>query len=119
MNKSTYTGNDSGRNPNLIETGNNIANLRNDRSITQEDLGSRVGGISGNGVSRIETGKTDMRITVFYRFSEELQVTPNDLCPRHLLAGTPLERYYLLDDDSRESLRQIIDVLLNGQNERT
>ena len=76
-----------------------------------------MGGITGNGVSRIETGKTDLRVTIFFRFSEVLQVTPNDLCPGHLLAGTPLERYNLLNDNSRNTLRQMIDVLLIGQNE--
>ena len=103
--------------PDLIETGNNIAALRNARSITQEELGARAGGISGNGVSRIETGKTDLRVTLFFRFSEALQATPNDLSPRRLLVGTPLERYDLLNRRNRETLRQFIDVLLNGQNE--
>lgn len=102
--------------PELVETGNRIADTRNARSITQEDLGSRVG-INGNAVSRIETGKTNLRVVTFYKIAKALHVTPNDLCPAHLVKGTPLERYSQLNPKSRNSLRQFIDVLLSGQNE--
>ena len=102
--------------PELVETGNRIADTRDARSITQEDLGSRVG-INGNAVSRIETGKNNLRVVTFYKIATALQVTPNDLCPEYLLNGTPLERYSLLNPKSRNSLRQFIDVLLSGQND--
>lgn len=102
----------------LLETGNRVADARTRRSITQTELAQRANcGLNGNGVSRIENGRINMRITQFFSISEALSVTPNDLCPIRLLRGTPLERYDRLNQQSRDTLKGFIDVLLGGQND--
>ena len=45
-------------------------------------------------------------------------MTPNDICPRRLLAGTPLKRYEELNRKSRDILRGLIGVLITGQNDQ-
>ena len=109
--------NDTQRNDALLETGNRMTTLRKERSVTQDELGKRMG-FNGNAVSRIENGRVNMRVTTYFDIVEILQVTPNEMCPRRLLAGTPLERYNELNRAGRDLLHGMIDVLLGEPGNR-
>ncbi len=101
----------------LMETGNRVTALRKERNVTQDELGKRVG-FNGNTVSRIENGRVNMRLTAYFDIVAILQVTPNDMCPRRLLDGTPLERYNELSRTGRDLLHGLIDVLLGEPSNR-
>ena len=101
----------------LMETGNRVTTLRRERSVTQDELGRRVG-FNGNTVSRIENGRTNMRVTTYFDIIAILQVTPNEMCPLRLLEGSPLERYNELNSTGRDLLHGMIDVLLGEPNNR-
>ena len=105
----------------LVESGELIAALRNHSEITQDVLAERVNATLGEKVinrktiSRIETGNYDPHLTTFFGIVEGLSVTPNEISPRKLLAGTPLERYGELNKNSLKQLRRMIDILIDGQ----
>ena len=110
--------NSARREADLRESGNRIGTLRKGRSITQDGLAKRLGdAFTSNTVSRIENGHFDMRVSSYFEIAGIFQVTPNDICPRRLLAGTPLERYEELNRKSRDILRGLIGVLITGQND--
>ena len=107
----------------LTETGSLIADLRDRRSITQDDLADRVNRylkkkrINRNTISRIENGSYDPHLTTFFGIADTFHVTPNDISPKALLTDTPLERYAELTAKSRAQLRRMIEILIEGQND--
>lgn len=98
------------------EVGANIALIRRKKDITQDELAERIGHHAiANTVSRIENGHTNMRMNTFFNISSALMVTPNDICPRRLIEGTPLEYYRDLNFDSRQMIGDMILVMLKRE----
>ena len=98
------------------ETGRNIHLLRREKDISQDELAERIGHkANGNTVSRIENGHIDVRMSTFFSISEALSVTPNEICPRRLLKGTPLELYQDLKPQDRKIIGSIISALLTNR----
>lgn len=109
--------------PRLAESGNLIADKRSKLGINQDVLAERVNEylgektISRTTISRIETATYDPHLTTFIAIADALHVTLNEIGPKALLMGTPLERYSELDRSSRERLRKMIDVFIETQHE--
>lgn len=111
--------------PKLEESGNLIADKRSKLGLNQDELAERVNDYLGEKtinrttISRIENATFDPHLTTFMGIADTLHVTLNELGPRALLIGTPLERYNELDKRSLERLQKMIDVFIETQHEET
>lgn len=61
----------------LKKLGNNIAKIRKEKSLTQDDIG--VNGVSRSMISLIETAKTDITVTKLKIIADNLEVQVKDL----------------------------------------
>lgn len=135
------------RNPDLVETGQKLKELRKQAGLTQEQLAEKVGGTCTNTViSRYERGIVEMGIQTMYDLAEALKVSSESLIPDRLLHKTvtdsdgssnpqneniapkkqkqPLdfdiaELILQLDENNREKAKDYIETLLFKQQHTT
>ena len=70
-------------NPDFIEVGELIRKCRENAGMTQADLSAKAD-FGEKTLSRLEMGKSNMRIDTFFALADALGVTPNDISPVHL-----------------------------------
>jgi len=85
----------------LAQVGRRIRQARDASGLNLHEL-ARLSGISAPALSRIETGKRDLRITSLYRIAAALRVSARDLVdlpePRPTAVEAPHGRGYDLTD---------------------
>ena len=57
-----------------LNMGNVIRRLRTEHSVTQEELAARIG-TNKSYISRVETGRTEPKVSTFYRIIAALGLT--------------------------------------------
>ena len=70
-------------NPDFIEVGDLIRKCRENAGMTQADLSGKAD-FGEKTLSRLEMGKSNMRIDTFFTLVDALGVTPNDISPSRL-----------------------------------
>jgi len=63
----------------LLTLGERIQNARRRQKLSQTELGKRVG-ISTNGLSAIERGAADARVSTVAKIAEGLDIALSELC---------------------------------------
>ena len=102
-----------------IEVGRNISRYRREKDLSQDDFSLRVDhDANGNTISRIENGHSNFRIDMLFSIAEVLSVTPNEICPRRFVVGTPLEYYGDLTERDRRIVGDVIQSLLANNSRR-
>ena len=79
-------------NPDFIEVGDLIRKCRENASMTQADLSEKAG-FGEKTLSRLEMGKSNMRIDTFFTLADALSVTPNDISPSRLTSKRKDRRF--------------------------
>lgn len=64
----------------VYEVGGKIREAREAAGLTQEQLAERSN-ISGNAISRYETGESEMRIGTLFKIADGLGISPEELMP--------------------------------------
>lgn len=64
----------------VYEVGGKIREAREVAGLTQEQLAERSN-ISGNAISRYETGESEMRIGTLFKIADGLGISPEELMP--------------------------------------
>lgn len=64
----------------LIEVGSLIRKWRENIDMTQLELSEKAG-LGEKTISRLEMGKSNMRIDTFFALADALGITPNDIAP--------------------------------------
>lgn len=64
----------------VYEVGGKIREAREAAGLTQEQLAERAN-ISGNAISRYETGESEMRIGTLFKIADGLGTSPEELMP--------------------------------------
>lgn len=107
-------------NPDLVEMGNLIRLHREKANMTQSELSERAN-FGEKTLSRLEMGKSNMRVETFFTLSDALGVTPNDISPSRLLSYTKdprfcdLEaRFNTLNEKEKQFIYNAMSNLLNG-----
>lgn len=107
-------------NPDFIEVGDLIRKCRENASMTQADL-SEKGGFGEKTLSRLEMGKSNMRIDTFFTLADALGVTPNDISPSRLTSKrkdrrfTDLEaKFNRLSEKQKQLVYDTMASLMNG-----
>ena len=67
----------------IIEVGMNIQRIREERGLSQDDLGHMTD-IKSTSISRYERGCTEMGITVLIQILDALDAKPEDVLPERL-----------------------------------
>jgi transcriptional regulator with XRE-family HTH domain len=109
---------------NFTKIGNNIAQLRKKRGLTQSELGAKIG-ITQAHVSDYETERSHLSDFMIIRFALALQTTPNNLLgfkqnnsDKKNDPGLKLmKRFYRIKKlplSKQKALLQIIDGFLDG-----
>lgn len=99
-----------------IEVGRNISRYRREKDLSQDDFSQQVDhDANGNTISRIENGRSNFRIDMLFSMAEVLSVTPNELCPRRFIKGTPLEFYGNLTERDRRVVGDVILSLISNK----
>lgn len=107
-------------NPDFIEVGDLIRKIRESASMTQADLSEKAG-FGEKTLSRLEMGKSNMRIDTFFTLAEALGVTPNDISPSRLTSKrkdcrfTNLEvKFNRLSEKQKQLVYDTMASLMNG-----
>ena len=107
-------------NPDFIEVGDLIRKCRENASMTQVDLSEKAG-FGEKTLSRLEMGKSNMRIDTFFALTAALGVTPNDISPSHLTLKrkdrcfADLEtKFNLLSEPQKQLVYETMASLMNG-----
>lgn len=93
------------------EVGQNVAKARDRMDMTQADLARKIGA-DATKISKIERGNRNIHMSTFFALAAALRVTPNELGPHRLLAGTPLEFYGDLTFAEQDMVKSLISSLL-------
>lgn len=103
----------------LITVGNLIRIRRESIGMSQIDLSEKAR-IGEKTISRLELGKSSMRIDTFFTLASALSVTPNDISPVRYTSFTPdsrftevESRYKLLDERKKQFFYNVIILLIN------
>ena len=107
-------------NPDFIEVGDLIRKCRENASMTQADLSEKAG-FGEKTLSRLEMGKSNMRIDTFFTLANALGVTPNDISPSRLTLKrkdrrfTDLEtKFNHLSEKQKKVVYDTMFSLMNG-----
>ena len=107
-------------NPDFIEVGDLIRKCRENASMTQADLSEKAG-FGEKTLSRLEMGKSNMRIDTFFTLADALGVTPNDIAPSRLTSKrkdhrfTDLEsKFNHLNEKQKQLIYDTMASLMNG-----
>ena len=107
-------------NPDFIEVGDLIRKCRENASMTQADLSEKAG-FGEKTLSRLEMGKSNMRIDTFFTLAAALGVTPNDIAPSRLTSKrkdrrfTDLEaKFNRLSEKQKQLVYDTMASLMNG-----
>jgi transcriptional regulator with XRE-family HTH domain len=76
----------------LVEVGNLIRKWRENINMTQIELSERAG-LGEKTISRLEMGKSNMRIDTFFTLAEALDITLNDISPARLTSKRKNRRF--------------------------
>ena len=103
----------------LITVGNLIRIHREKIGMTQLELSEKAS-VGEKTISRLELGKSSMRIDTFFTLAAALQVTPNDISPvRYTVAGQDsrftdfASQYALLDDKKKQFIYDVIIAMIS------
>lgn len=72
----------------VYEVGGKIREAREAAGLTQEQLAERAN-ISGNAISRYETGESEMRVGTFFKIADGLGIGPDELMPGRFFDEVP------------------------------
>ena len=107
-------------NPDFIEVGDLIRKCRENACMTQADLSEKAG-FGEKTLSRLEMGKSNMRIDTFFTLADALGVTPNDIAPSRLTSKkkdrrfTDLEtKFNHLNEKQKQLVYDTMAHLMNG-----
>ena len=79
-------------NPDFIEVGELIRKYREHACMTQADLSEKAN-LGEKTLSRLEMGKSNMRIDTFFALADVLGITLNDLSPSRLTSKRADQRF--------------------------
>ena len=103
----------------LITVGNLSRIHREKIGMTQLELSEKAS-VGEKTISRLELGKSSMRIDTFFTLAAALQVTPNDISPvRYTAAGQDsrftdfASQYALLDDKKKQFIYDVIIAMIS------
>lgn len=103
----------------LFTVGNLIRIRRESIGMSQLELSEKAR-IGEKTISRLELGKSSMRIDTFFALAAALSVTPNDISPVRYTSFDPdsrfievESRYKLLDERNKQFFYNIIIPLIN------
>ena len=108
-------------NPQLAEVGERIHDVRKSKRWSQDDLGERMD-MDRTTISKYENGHIDMSVTTFFKFSEKLETSPNNISPKDLSAAQGIKAELRdieegLEDEDIEELLSLARIL-KRKNER-
>ena len=104
----------------LVEVGNLIRQWRENINMTQLELSERAG-LGEKTISRLEVGKSNMRIDTYFALADALGITPNDMAPVRF-ASLPMNccfadlasKFHLLDEAKKRLIYDALLLLING-----
>lgn len=99
----------------VYEVGGKIREAREATGLTQEQLAERSN-ISGNAISRYETGESEMRIGTLFKIADGLGISPEELMPGRFVTGdTEISEIIAIvsqvDKESRAAILHLIRKL--------
>lgn len=105
----------------VIETGDNIREMREAAGMTQSELGIAVD-MPYNSISRYELGEVEMGIGTLFKIAEGLHTTPDKLAPERFQEKKETdprldelsELFSKLDENSKQMAFQSIEAMLIG-----
>lgn len=104
----------------LIEVGSLIRKWRENIGMTQLELSEKAG-LGEKTISRLEIGKSNMRIDTLFTLADALGITPNDMAPSRFVSlkkdslfADLMSRVHLLDEEKRRLVFDVILLLVNG-----
>lgn len=103
-----------------VEVGNLIRKWRENINMTQLELSEKAG-LGEKTISRLEMGKSNMRIDTYFTLADALGITPNDIAPSRFVSlkkGSRfpglISRVHLLDEEKRRLVFDLLLLLING-----
>lgn len=103
-------------NPDLVEVGNRIRQIRKEKRMTQQELADQIG-IADKHLSRLEMGVTNMKLDTFFTVAAALGVSPNDISPKRFTPEQPQSALAGLEgkyNQLNESQKQIVCATMNA-----
>lgn len=105
-----------------MSIGENIKHIRIEKSITQKELGERLGGISQQQIGQWETGKANPKIETIQKIADALGVDPFSLYSfemasdalekgMNLKENKLLDNYRLLNDNGQDKAVEQVELL--------
>lgn len=99
----------------VYEVGGKIREAREAAGLTQEQLAERSN-ISGNAISRYETGESEMRIGTLFKIADGLGTSPEELMPERFSKEKADDTEIMavlnqLDEDDRAAIMHLIRKL--------
>lgn len=104
----------------LVEVGNLIRQWRENINMTQLELSERAG-LGEKTISRLEVGKSNMRIDTYFALADALGITPNDMAPvrfaslpKNCCFADLASKFHLLDEAKKRLIYDALLLLING-----
>ena len=88
-------------------TGEQLRKIRKERGLTQEELATRAGNVSQAHIARIESGKTDPRLSVINSLVKALEVDANEVECKQIMTGDVI--YSKPDESIKEASRKMLN----------
>lgn len=82
----------------LMEVGDLIRQMRESKKMTQLELSEKAG-LGEKTLSRLETGKSNMRLDTFFALVDVLGISPNDISPPRLTDRRKDCRFFDLESE--------------------
>ena len=105
-------------NPDLVEVGNLIRQIRKEHRMTQQELADQIG-IADKHLSRLEMGLTTMKLDTFFTVATALGVSTIDISPKRFSLKQPqsalaglVEKYDQLNDSQKQIVCETMNALL-------